>query len=315
MKAMASATLAATSLTGITDVRMNAATGSLDTTGPTPYFLFSNVRALSKTTSFNDLLKVRYPVNKTSLDLKSSDVQVFKDIGVYDEVYDLFMKNVPALSPMKYGTSTVSYGAGVTHTFSDVNGTKPFIYDLQAGHVMGFTFTSLSKPCYVALTRSATAPSATEYTGLVASNFYQSQLGFLTTGKYYLWLKPQTGGTASVRFSFHNENGTTMSSTSLKSGSIITGSLRSKVRDYTKWKVRLTKDQDLFLNQTAGSNIQWRLLGDDSAAVGSFFRGGSGSTTFAVAVNVPRTGDYYLVAEKAYLDTGSTLRATLSIAP
>jgi len=86
------------------------------------------------------------------------------------------------------------------------------------------------------------------------------------------------------------------------------------VRDYLKWKVRLNKDQDLVLTQTSGSKVQWRLIADDSTQAGSFFVGSS-SVTFAVGVNVPRTGDYYLVAEKDVLNAGTTLRATVRINP
>jgi hypothetical protein len=314
LNAMRKAAVIPIKLTGVSDVRMNAAIASLDTAGTTPFFIFSNVRAVSSTTTLNDLLRVRYPVTKTTLNLSASNVEVFKDIGVFDEANALFMKNVPALPPMRYGTATTNYAAGVSNSFTGVNGTKPFIFDLQAGHVLGFTFTSLSTPCFVALTRSSTPPTATEYTGLIASNFYDSELSAISTGKYYLWMKPQTGTTATVRFSFHNENAGTMSASSLVTGSTLTGSLRSEVRDYLKWKVRLTKDQDLTLTQTSGSRVQWRLIADDSTQVGSFFVSSS-SVTFAVGVNVPRTGDYYLVAEKEVLNSGTSIRATVKINP
>ncbi len=301
----------ANSLTGITNVHMNADTAGLDSTGSTPYFVFGNARAVSSTTNLSDYLKVRYPVAQTTLNLTSSSVEVFKGIGVYDEVRQLFMKNVPVIKPMTY--AGIAYAAGSLRAFKDVNATKPFVLDLQEGQVIGFRFTSLSVPCYVALTRSATPPQATEFTGLVASNFYQSELGVLSPGFYYLWLKPQTGTASNVTFSFHNENAGTVASTSLVNGSVITGALRSNVRDYLKWKVRLTKDQDLFLTQTGGFNVQWRVIADDSTEVGSFKHGGAGTTTFGAAVNVPRTGDYYLVAEKAVLDAGSSVRATVNI--
>jgi hypothetical protein len=241
-------------------------------------------------------------------------VVIFKDIGVFDEANALFVKNVSALSPMKYGTSTTNYAAGVTHSFRNINGATPFVFDLKAGHVLGFRFVSLSTPCFVAMTRSSTAPKASEYTGLVASNFFQQKLSVISPGKYYLWMKPQTGSTSTVSFSFHNENAGTMNSTSLVTGSTLAGNLRSNVRDYLKWKVRLAKDQDLVLTQTSGSRIQWRLLADDSTEVGSFFVSG-GSLTFAAGVNVPRTGDYYLIAEKEAINSGTSIRATVRINP
>jgi hypothetical protein len=300
-----------TGLTAITNVQMNAAIASIDTTSTTPYFIFSNVRATSATTTTNDLLRVRYPVSKTSLDLKSAQVQVFKDIGVFDEINTLFMKNVPAIAAMRYGTATMTYAAGSSHSFSGVDGTKPFVFDLVSGQSVGFQFHYVSTPCYIAFTRSATAPKAAEFTGLVSSNFYQDRLAVLDTGRYYLWMKPQVGASASVRLSFHNENATTLGSA--VSGTVISGSLRSSVRDYLKWKIRLVKGQDIILTQTGGYDIQWRVVAADGSYVGSFFRGGSGTTTFSPLVNAALSADYYLVAEKSFLTSGSTVRATVTI--
>ncbi len=300
-----------TGLTGISSVQMNAAIASIDTSSATPYFIFSNVRATSATTTPNDLLRVRYPVSKTSLDLKSAQVEVFKDIGVFDEINTLFMKNVPTISPMRFGTATTTYAAGSSHSFSGVDGTKPLVFDLVAGQSLGFYFHYVSTPCYVVMTRSATAPRANEYNFLISSNFYQHRLAVLDTGRYYLWMKPQAGGTANVRLSFFNENASTLGSA--VNGTVITGSLRSSVRDYLKWKIRLVKDQDLILTQTAGYDVQWRVIAADGSQVGGFFRGGSGTTTFSPLVNAPATGDYYLVAEKSVLTSGSTLRATVTI--
>jgi len=281
----AKASTTVTGLTTITNVQMNAATASIDTAGTTPYFIFSNVRATSKTTTMNDLLRVRYPITKTSLDLKSAQVEIFKNIGIYDEINTLFMSNVPAISPMKYGTSTTTYASGYYHRFSGVNGTKPFVFDLIACQSMGLSFSSLSTPCYVAFTKSATAPKATEFTSLIDSNFYQSRMAVLDSGKYYLWMKPQTGTVATVQFSFINENASTQ--VTAAHNIVLSASLRSEVRDYVKWKIRLIKDQDLVLTQTSGSNVQWRVIGDDSAEVGNFFKGGYGTTTFAPLVNAP----------------------------
>lgn len=302
-----------TGLSSISDVRMNAAIASIDTVSATPYFIFSNVRATSATTTLADLLRVRYPVTKTSLDLRSAQVEVFKNIGVFDEINTLFIKNVPAIPAMKFGTSTTSYASGLFHTFATVNGATPFVFDLQSGHSLGFYFDSLSTPCYVALTRSATAPKPTEFTGLIASNFYQHKLGVLDSGKYYLWLKPQTGSSARVRFAFFNENASALGSAA--NNSIITGSLRSQARDYLKWKIRLVKDQDLIVSQTAGGAVTWHVISDDSTVVGTFIKGGSGALTFSPLINAPQTGDYYLIAEKAVTTSGMTVRATVKIAP
>jgi hypothetical protein len=301
-----------TGLTTITGVQMNAAIASIDTTSTTPYFMFSNVRATSKTTTMSDLLRVRYPVSKTSLDLKSAQVEIFKNIGIFDEINTLFINNVPAIAPMKYGTAATPYASDYYHRFTDVNGTKPFVFDLVACQSLGFVFDYLSTPCYIVLTRSATPPKATEYTSLVATDFRQSRLGVLDTGKYYLWMKPQTGTTATVQFGFVNENAGSLGTAA--NNSYITTSLRGDVRDYAKWKIRLLKDQDLVITQNSGSNIQWRVIADDSTQVGLFFCGG-GYTTFSPLVNAPRTGDYYLIAEKTSLTSSAYVGASISIAP
>lgn len=300
-------------LTNITGVKMNAAIASIDTAATTPYFIFSNVRASSATTTMNDLLRVRYPVSKTTLDLKSAQVEIFKGLGVFDEINTLFMKDVSTIAPMKYGTAVTNYTAGYFHTFNDVNGTKPFVLDLVSGQSLGLHFDALSTPCYVVLTRSSTAPAASAYTGLIASNFYQSKIGVLDSGKYYLWLKPQTGGVAGVRFAFFNENASNVST--VVHNTTISGSLRSTVRDYLKWKIRLIKGQDLVINQTSGSDVQWRVVANDSTVAGNFLKNGYGTVTFSPLVNAPETGDYYLIAEKTAGTSGTSIRATVSIAP
>lgn len=309
----AKASTTTTGLTSITSVQMNAATASIDTAAVTPYFIFSNVRATSKTTTLNDLLRVRYPVTKTSLDLKSAQVEIFKNIGVFNEIDTLFMSNVPAITPMKYGTGTATYATGYYHSFNDVNGTKPFVFDLVACQSLGLNFSYLSTPCYVAFTRSTTAPKATEFTGLISSNFFQHRMGVLDSGKYYLWLKPQTGTAAAVQFAFINENAGTLGTA--VHNSVITASLRGEVRDYVKWKIRLVKDQDLIITQSGGSDVQWRVIAEDSTQAGSHFKGGYGTATFSPLVNAPRTGDYYLVAEKEVLTGSTSIRATVTIAP
>jgi len=78
-------------LTNITGVKMNAAIASIDTTATTPYFIYSNVRASSVTTTLNDLLRVRYPVSK-NLDLKRVDVEIFKGLGFFDEINTLLRR-------------------------------------------------------------------------------------------------------------------------------------------------------------------------------------------------------------------------------
>lgn len=300
-------------LTKITAVKMDAAIASIDAGATSSYFIFSNVRASSATTTMNDLLRVRYPIAKTTLNLQSAEVEIFKGIGVYDEINTLFMKDAIAIAPMKYGTSVTPYAASTFHTFNDVNGTKPFVLDLVSGQSLGLHFDALSTPCYVVLTRSATAPAASAYTGLISSNFFQSKIGVLDTGKYYLWLKPQTGTTAAVRFAFFNENAS--NTTTVTHNTTLTGSLRSMVRDYVKWKIRLIKGQDLIINQTSGTDIQWRVIANNSTETSNFLKMGYGSLTFSPLVNAPETGDYYLIAEKKAGTAATSVRAVVSIAP
>jgi len=98
-------------LTNITGVKMNAAIASIDPTATTPDFIFSNVRASSVTTTLNDQLRLRYPVSK-NLDLKRADVEIFKGLGVFDEINTLFMKDVSAIALLKYDTAATNFAAG-----------------------------------------------------------------------------------------------------------------------------------------------------------------------------------------------------------
>ena len=194
-----------------------------------------------------------------------------------------------------------------------MNGTKPFVFDLVSCQSLGLVFGYMSSPCYIALTKTATAPKTTEYGSIIASYYRLHKLPVLDTGKYYLWLKPQTGAVASVQFGFVNENASTLGTA--VHGSVLTSSLRGEVRDYAKWKIRLIKDQDLVITQTSGSKIQWRVISDDNTQISSFLNSSYGTTTFSPLVNAPRTGDYYLVAEKSFADSATSFRATVSIAP
>jgi hypothetical protein len=132
--------LHASLLSGVKSLQFQASTAVPTSTS----ISFSNVRAISSSTTLNDYLIYNYTLNVTNQQLTPSSVTVYKNIGVYDEPDGIFINNSPASIALT-DTNGVTHYSDSQSFISSSTGAKPLVFkNLAACSSLSFTFSAPS---------------------------------------------------------------------------------------------------------------------------------------------------------------------------
>lgn len=300
----------------------------MDAAGTSIYgnrIVFTNVRAKSATTTLNDYLWVTYSGKGKTLDLKAKKVDVFKNIGAYDDTNVFFAKNSALPASYRYGTQSLEF-----NQFNDctVDGKKPFVMDLKAGTSLticmrtgvnyansGRAFTDVN---YKSFPKSATlygydsAQMLPKFPFIDAptGGIYLSRIPILRDGRYYFWIRPPGSEKPTMSLLIANENAELLPVAPITGTTQISSYLRADIRDYAKWKIKAAKNKIIIVQTTWGSNAKWHII-DKYGKVLITHTLSNNSSWMRLPVSI--SGTYYLIAEKEANERGIQLSGTITV--
>lgn len=201
-------------LTSVKSYRGDAVIGDSSPSG----FVFKNMRFTSDQTTFADYVIGTYKFSLVSQKLSPVKFEVFKDVGIYEPINSVLLKNAPdGISIYQAANSSTKFPEGTPYTLT--SGIE-YLMDLKVGQSLCMKFSQINPNQAVKIIFSSPNGKVSSESTAPAMGFGGyfafDRISILDSGTYKIKLLPASGNsTFTYQVSFSNENFTsTLSVTS-----------------------------------------------------------------------------------------------------
>ena len=288
-------------LTGITEVSLNAASAAATREGNV---VMQGVRIASDTTDLDDYVNLTYAMDLSTLTLALSEIAVYPDVGVVYMPEVLFLKDV---SPdFTLTRNEEIYHSGQSYTIT-ANADEPFHAMLEAGMSLTFSLRDPSRNYHYVIKKADDGTILRDSYYLQGSRWTSWKTPILASGEYLVYFQPEGSPSMTLMMRASNDNRSQL--TDLHDQDSFSASFAQQTGNYAKWRISLNRDETLTVTKTSSSGYDvwsWLIFEDSTDCCNCGF------ATFAYTAK--QTGYYYLVCQMTSAVDGSCA-GTISISP